>query len=357
MTNKSNKSGNLRGSQPRTKQPKQQQQPRANASRVGTGNDAVRYAPVSVATRRTGMAPIVRTRGDVTSITHRSFLSPISNEAAYTVNRYPCNPGLSETFPWLHRVARRYEEYRFKRLKFEYRSVTSTSTMGVIMMSFDYDAADSLPTSKQSQAQTVPNAESNAWTNIDLVVPCAASNWLYVRPGTLAANLDIKTYDYGQMFISSLYGNGVISGELYVEYEVELRRPTDGPIGGCTLGFVPTSLTTPFSGANALATAGISPIRVINPTTIEFVTSGEFLLIFTYFGTGITGNINVPSFTGLGASKVLTALPAFWSSAQSTRSLVVRAAIGDRIVIASLVSGTITSFACVVSLADYDALL
>lgn len=353
---KKKSNGNLRGSQSRIQQTRQ---PKANASGMAPGrpqgNDTVRYAPVASATRRTGMAPVVQTRGGLTTIAHRSFLSPVGNESAYTVNSYAVNPGLSQTFPWLHRVARRYEEYRFKRLRFSYRSVTATSTPGVIMLSFDYDAADATPTSKQSQAQTIPNAESNVWTNIDLVVPTGTIPWKYVRAGILSSNLDIKTYDAGQFLISSLYGTGAIGGELYVEYEVELRKPTEGPIGGCTLGFSPASITAPFAVANPLSTVGISPLRVLNPTTLEFVSSGEWYIYFWYTGSGLTVTFPTPTFVGEGAARTPSAFTATNSTGSAYRALAVRSLPGDTIQVPTLSSGTPVAFVLTVSLIDYES--
>lgn len=348
---KGKKGGNLRGSQPRNTQKGQRQM---MAGGRGGGNDTVRYAPVAVATRRTGAAPNVQTRNGITTISHRSFLAPISNEASYTVDSFAVNPGLSQTFPWLHRVARRYEEYRFRKLRFEYRSVAATSTAGVIMLSFDYDAADVAPTSKQAQAQTIPNAESNAWTNIDLVVPTGTIPWKYVRAGILASNLDVKTYDAGQFLISSLYGNGVVSGELYVEYEVELRKPTEGPIGGCVLTFAPTAITTPFSAPVPGLTFGVSPVSVA-VNFLEFVSSGEWLITFFYTGTSVTANFPSPTFTGMGASKVPTGASTAFTTTSATRSLAVRSLPGDRLTIASLASGTPTNFIVTIALIDYDS--
>jgi hypothetical protein len=165
-------------------------------------------------------------------ISHRTFLQPVDNELDFSTVGFPCNPGMSGSFPWLSKIARRYEEYRFKRLRYEFRSVASSATPGVVMMSFDYDAADAAPATKSEQAQTIPNSECNVWMNNDLSVP-TSSQFRYVRAGTLAANLDVKTYDMGNLWLSTSYGNNVVGGELYVEYTVELRKPTAGiDVGG-----------------------------------------------------------------------------------------------------------------------------
>lgn len=352
IMSKNKKSGNLRGSQPRNTKSGNAS---AMANQRGGGNDTVRYAPVAVATKRTSAAPSVQTRNGVTTIAHRAYLAPITNTLAYTVGAFAVNPGLSQTFPWLHRVARRYEEYRFKKLRFEFRSVAATSTAGVVMLSFDYDAADAAPTSKQSQAQTVPSVECNAWAGIDLSVPVGSIPWKYVRAGILGSNLDVKTYDAGQLFISTIYGPGSVAGELYVEYEVELRKPTEGPVGGCQLGFLPPSITSPFSVPNPLTTIGVSPLRVRTNTSLEFISSGEWLIYFWYTGSGITANTSTPVLAGQGSIRTLSASTSSFDTGSAYRSMVVRSFVGDVLTVTTLNSGAPVAYILTVSLIDFES--
>lgn len=285
-TKQSQKKKNLRGA---SSAPAQVVSARKKLSQM---DDAVYAAPTAVATRKVGAKPRITYNSSGVVIRHRSFLGAITNNADYTVTTYPLNPGLSSTFPWLHRLARRYEEYRFRSLRFEYRSVAPTSVAGVVMMSFDYDAADSAPAAKSVQAQTIPNSECNAWMNNDLVVPVEGP-FRYVRAGALSSNLDVKTYDMGQMFISSVYGNNVTSGELYIEYEVELRRPTDGPETGGKLVFSTNSANVPFQTLLSQSGSALPLVRE-SSTTLRFVQSGEFLIIAEGTGSQL-GTVSSPS--------------------------------------------------------------
>lgn len=263
----------------------------AYSNTTSKGNDRVTGAPVAISTRRTTSKPKITHSATGVTVTHRTFLSPVSNEAAFTIEKYPTNPALASTFPWLSKIAARYDKYRYKKLKFEYRSVAATSTAGVIMMSFDFDASDTTPGSKLVQAQTVPNAENNSWMNNDLTIK-TDNLWRFTRQGTVTGT-DIKTYDYGNLFISSLYGNGVVSGELYVDYIVELDKPshpaplamtiTAGSVLGApfTSSVVLTGLAQPWSVVPSLPT-----------TTLQADTPGEYLLIQRVLGTGITAMAN-----------------------------------------------------------------
>lgn len=240
-------------------------------------NNTVSAVPVSMATQRNARAPVMTTTGGITTIRHRAFLKPVANALTYEVERLPCNPGLGGSFPWLSKMARRYEEYRFTHLRYEFRSVAATSTPGVIMMSFDYDAADDLPSSKAVQAQTVPSTETNAWMNNDLTVGFDKT-WKYVRSGTLAANLDIKTYDAGNLMVSAVYGNDITAGELYVDYTVELRRPTDGPEVSGQLKSVTTSTTTLFTPTGITIGGKAFPFAYEGPMKLRVVSGGEYLI-------------------------------------------------------------------------------
>lgn len=329
---------NLRGSNPATR----------------AGNDTKRMAPVAIATKRVGSAPRITNKPSGTiEVSHRSFLAPIDCTGNFTVQQFYANPGLPGTFPWLAKLARRYEEYRFKRLRFEYRSVCATDVNGVIMMSFDYDAADGPPSSKASQAQSIPNSEINCWSGNDLPVPCDAP-WKYVRAGDLAPNLDIKTYDLGVMNLSSVYGNGIITGELYVEYTVELRKPTDGPTTSGQLAFTTTSFANPFQSPSGMG--GILPVKTINNTDLLFTQPGEFMFELDTTGTGLTASPPAPTMASASGG-VATNMIGFASATQGVRLTRVRAYIGDVLTYPTAGAGT-TLFAVRLRIAsaDYDSI-
>lgn len=332
----------------------QQGVPKMATAKTSNQNDKKMMAPVSIATRRTGAAPRINNKpnGSV-EITHRSYLCPITNNIDYTAQLFNVNPGLPGTFPWLSKLARRYEEYKFKKLKFEYRSVCATSTSGVVMMSFDYDAADGLPTNKASQAQTVPNSEVNAWSSNDLIVNCDAG-YKYIRSGTLQANLDIKTYDFGAMCLSSVYGNGVVSGELYVEYTVELRKPTDGPTTSGMITFATTSFATPFPAGGVVT--GFNPFTTNATTTaLVFTTPGEYLICVTTVGTGLTAACPLPTLVTLsGAIKSLTST---YGTVVGVHVFGIRADLNDVLTFPNAGTGTtISSLRIRSASANYDAL-
>lgn len=243
--------------------------------------------------------------------------------------------------------------YRFTKLRYSYRSVAPTSTSGVVMFSFDYDAADDLPTSKSKQAQTVPCTETNCWTSLDLDVQLDTV-WKYVRPGILASNLDIKTYDSGNLIYSTQYGSGIVTGELYVEYTVELKKPSDGSHDTGILVSAPSAFATPFNTITSVS--GFVPIQRISTTALQFVASGEYTFVCTTGGTGITGAASIPTIATSG-SGVVALLAANSSSTVAILVFKVRSEINDVITFANAgVGTTVTSFSLRISIIDYDTM-
>lgn len=332
----------------------QQGVPKATA-KPNPQNDKKMMAPVSIATKRTGAAPRINNKPNgAVEITHRSFLCPITSNANYTTKLFYVNPGLPGTFPWLSKLARRYEEYRFKKLKFEYRSVCATSTSGVVMMSFDYDAADAAPTNKAAQAQTVPNSEINSWSSNDLVINCDGG-FKYIRPGSLQPNLDVKTYDFGTMCLSSLYGANIVTGELYVEYTVELRKPTDGPATSGKLAFTTTAFNVPFPAA--VVATGFNPFvpNPANSTELVVTVPGEYLVTISTTGTGITAAVPTPNLVTL--TGAITLYTAVTSATAAQIVFGIRVELDDVLQFASAGAGTtITNLRIRSATANYDSL-
>lgn len=315
--------------------------PQATAKQLR--NDTVSAAPVAFATRRTGAAPRMVSRPDGTiEVSHRTFLQPVDNNLDFTVVGIPCNPGLSGSFPWLSKIARRYEEYRFKRLRYEFRSVASSATTGVVMMSFDYDAADSAPASKGEQAQTIPNSECNVWMNNDLTVPISPQ-FRYVRAGTLATNLDVKTYDMGNLWLSSAYGDNVIGGELYVEYTIELRKPTAGIDVGGEYSTPTTNASTPFGST---AVPGVSrgaafPFSRIDGSNLRVTAGGEYLITYIVQGGGtFTAASAVPTLISAGTTSVIQLMYTALQANTILQVLRLRCDTGDQLVFGACAVGS-----------------
>lgn len=188
-------------------------------------------APVAQQKRRKMGTPSVsqRSNGNTLVVKHREFLRDIIGTAAFASVSVPVNPGLTNSFPWLSKIARNFESYRFRKLHFEYDTMVSTDTDGVAMLVMDYDAADAAPGSKLEAMSYLGSERGPLWAPTLFKANQASLNKLpqrYVRFSSLASNLDIKTYDAGVFYLCTVGSSttGTI-GELYVDYEVELSTP------------------------------------------------------------------------------------------------------------------------------------
>jgi len=224
----------------------------------------------------------------------------------YVNQKLPINPGLAQTFPWLSSIARNYESHHFNRLCFNYETQSSTSKSGTVILSVDYDAADSTPLTKQEQLQMHDAVRSAAWnescfecSNADLSRQKSKFN----RSGALVANQDIKTYDDGFLVVGvSGMADATAVGELYVEYDVEFMTPVAPEVaegGGGGPSLPDAALISSVSGITS-TTAWSTPPSLIDGSLLSaadlvggkdalFYAPGNYIVVMDIEGTGLTG--------------------------------------------------------------------
>jgi hypothetical protein len=197
------------------------------------------------------------TDGSIT-VKRREYVTDVigAGGAAFSLNlSYYINPSNSALFPFLSQLSQNFEEYEFKGLIFEFNttsgSVTTSQSLGTIIMSTNYDPLDANFGSKQ---------EMEGYMFTTSVVPCnscihpvecapkdATAKNLFVVPQTgLPANADLRLYHKGtfQLANAGVPANTSI-GELWVSYDVVLRVPKVNPI----------NLVHPAHAYNATGTA------------------------------------------------------------------------------------------------------
>jgi hypothetical protein len=161
-------------------------------------------------------------------INFKEYVQDIAGSVAFSATGFPVQPGMSTLFAWLSAQATNYQEYRFRKLRFIYETEKSSSTSGKVMLAFQPDAGDSNPASKQEMLENQFKAANAVWAPCTLNVPPgeALGARRYIRSGSLASNLDIKTYDIGRLVVAAQgCADTTAIGELYVEYEIELFTP------------------------------------------------------------------------------------------------------------------------------------
>lgn len=200
-----------------------------------------------------GQASVFRNSVDSCRIRHRELIGSVSGSTAYAnASTFALNPGLSATFPWLSVQAQGWEMYEFHRVRLCYYTRTATTTGGSMILAVDYDAADDPPLDEATISTYYGTQEDSPWKDICLDLDRSRlSPKRYIRNGPLAANLDIKTYDVGNLFAATVDGvDGTPWGKLWIEYDVTFfnpQLPSGGPLMSTAL-----FRTTPTSQSGIL---------------------------------------------------------------------------------------------------------
>jgi hypothetical protein len=172
-------------------------------------------------------------------IRHKEYLADIDASTTFNLNSYPINPGMIQTFPWLSQVAPNFEQYKFRGILFEFKSLSSdsvlssatSSALGAVIMSTQYDVLDP-PFTNKFNMENYEFANSTK-PSLSMIHPieCAKSQTsvseLYIRDGPVPTGADQRLYDLGMFSIATvgMQASSGVAGELWVTYEVELYKP------------------------------------------------------------------------------------------------------------------------------------
>jgi hypothetical protein len=169
------------------------------------------------------------------TVTKDEYIADVAGTVAFTTTQYAVNPGQAATFPWLAIEAKQWEKYEFQKLEFylkpEVTQYTTNANSGKVILSFDSDASDPPPLNKQEAEDVMPMADGMSYQTVDLNIPKfilqSHHDSFYVRPGNLPGGADIKTYDLGNLFVSTIGQGGAVPNmmELRVRYTCTLMIP------------------------------------------------------------------------------------------------------------------------------------
>jgi hypothetical protein len=265
-------------------------------------------AAVAYSQRIKGSVPIIKADRNSCRIIHRELISPFNVGSAVpfnVTNTFQINPGLNATFPWLSTQAQNWEMYRFNKLRFVFITASPTTQSGSVALIPDYDSADPAPASFMEASSFEDFIEDVAWKRITCDLKPSAMFPMgprkFVRTNALAANLDIKTYDCGQIFVVANNADGAL-GNIWAEYDITLHVPTIIP--GITAVYqhiisaaAPTSadiLNTGdgYTGTNIVSVAG---------SVITFLSAGSYFLSYYATATTTITQTAVPSVDGTAA--------------------------------------------------------
>lgn len=226
-------------------------------------------------------------------VRHCEYLQDVTNASSFTATQFPIQPGHSKTFPWLSSIANRFESYRFRYLKFKYRTSCSSTQTGTVMLIPDYDAVDAAPASKVQGLSYRNCQRGQAWEDFEQVSASEDLHKLsshFIRQGSAPAGTDLKTYDVGNLFLCVQGSDTNVLGEIWVDYEVELITPVieSTVVSGRIASGGTVSKTSAFGTAPSLiGTLDVS----VSGSTVTFNQAFQGLAVFYKVGTTLVATV------------------------------------------------------------------
>lgn len=203
-------------------------------------------------------------------------ISTVPGSTAFsTVTSLRCNPGLATSFPWLSGHAALFERYKIHKLVYRYKNLKGTSSDGNVILSFDYDTLDAAPSTAVIATQSTHYADGAPWRIFALTVPTDGRK-LFTRT-TALADVDLKTYDMGQVHISA-EGCADTSDHGYIEVDYDIEFFDKQSQNGGSTPLLASASSSYFLGTTQTV-SGLIPFssNVFNDAEIVN-TGGSFLL-------------------------------------------------------------------------------
>jgi hypothetical protein len=253
--------------------------------------------------------PMMHNGGQTITVRHKEYLGEILSSISFTVRHiYDLNPGIAYTFPWLSGIAQSFQEYKIKGMVFHYVPTSGSAingtnaALGSVMMHTSYRATEASPRSKVEMLNEYWAAEAAPNESFCHPIECNPNenpfNVQYVRSGALPASENQLMYDLGRTFVavSGNPANGNVLGDLWVTYDVELKKPivsssVADDIYGCTIssvaGFTPAAGNWFQNGS--LSGARVGPMLAtlsVNSLVIPKGSVGEWYVLVRIAATG-----------------------------------------------------------------------
>ena len=291
---------------------------------LGTGDYVVSANSIVRSLKSSDSIPAMHVTGQTVVIRHKEFVGEIKGASSFTIrNSFYLNPGLSATFPWLSAVANSFQEYRIRGMVYHYIPSSgmvsgSNPALGTVMIQTSYRATDTVPGQKLEMLNEYNASECVPSESFCHPIECDPKenpfNVQYVRSRDVPAGDNRMLYDLGvtHVAVSGQQTNGQTLGDLWVTYEVELKKPIvtsnvtftesfgtlEGQyVGASTIGGAGNNL---FPSTAAIVSKGnVAITGVNNVLTIPAGIRGKYLITGRYYASGSfthTASLGTPAF-------------------------------------------------------------
>lgn len=180
-------------------------------------------------------------------ISHREYIGDVVTGPAGTFasSSFLLNPGNSRIFPWLSAVASCFQQYKFRGIVFEFKTMSadalnSTNTaLGTVIMASNYNVLQPNFGSKSEMENTEFSSSCKPSASMYHPIECDPRDTplteLYIAPnGVVPDGGTPQFYDFCnfQIATNGFQASNVNIGELWVTYEVALLKPIQPSIAG-----------------------------------------------------------------------------------------------------------------------------
>lgn len=170
------------------------------------------------------------------NLKRREFVKNIvASGQDWTIDSVVVQPGLTEPFPLLSRIAACFTKYRIKGLVYEYVSqvspYASVSAMGTVVMTFNPNQGDATYTNKTAMENSNDamsfRPDKNACYGVECARHMSPLEQYFIRTGPTPDTATVAE-DFGRFYIAqsglptAVYPTGTTLGELWVTYDIEL---------------------------------------------------------------------------------------------------------------------------------------
>lgn len=282
--------------------------------------------------------PYMHSMSETIRVTRREYLGDIitsNTPGQFKIETFQINPGLSKTFPWLSTIARSFSEYQILGFMAEFRSgsadaLNSTNTaLGSVVMATQYNSNDPLFDDKQEMVNSMWSVQCKPSESMLCPIECDpaqnAFSIQYIRSEPITQSQNVNQYDHARLSIATqgMQGASVNVGELWITYDIELRKPKMAEPFAEQMPGAYWGTTAPFNGTAVECFTNFAEVEDQFPLTVENhdilipadAPTGTYLLHInwgadyptTFSSRGdasilITGGTAVPVFAGASTS-------------------------------------------------------
>lgn len=265
---------------------------------IGSASGSMSYkrAPLASARRQVTRKPLMN-GSKAFRVVHSEYLGDLTAVAPdFRVSSYAINPGLSGTFPWLSSLAKNFDQYSICALRVRFESSAPATEFGRVFLAFDYDPQDAPPETKGAFMSYKGACSDAVWTSSSIVMSGPrVGRPFFTRTAQVVG--DVRLYDAANVLVStSGVSNGVVCGELYLDYEISLINPQgNSPCGSVEVYLAatlstgaPATGTTPLTGATSSNPQGVS---VDDGSHFSIHAPGNYIVSISWINTaGIVGS-------------------------------------------------------------------